>query len=104
MSVQGNLNVAGTTTTQDTETLLVKDNLVVTNADKADLLNLSGLAINKNASQTYGIMYDPTPTSDSVKLGLGSLDENNRFTFSESGNPVAVRSDSSLLVDGHLIK
>ena len=102
LSVQGNLNVAGTTTTQDTETLLVKDNIVVTNADKADLLNLSGLAINKNANQTYGIMYDPT--SDSVKLGLGSLDENNRFTFSESGNPVAVRSDSSLLVDGHLIK
>lgn len=102
LSVQGNLNVAGTTVTQDTETLLVKDNIVVTNSDKADLLNLSGLAINKNANQTYGIMYDPT--TDSVKLGLGSIDEAGKFTFSENGNPVAVRADSSLLVDGHLIK
>lgn len=102
LSVQGNLNVAGTTVTQDTETLLVKDNIVVTNSDKADLLNLSGLAINKNANQTYGIMYDPT--TDSVKLGLGSIDETGKFTFSENGNPVAVRADSSLLVDGHLIK
>lgn len=102
LSVQGNLNVAGTTVTQDTETLLVKDNIVVTNSDKADLINLSGLAINKNANQTYGIMYDPT--TDSVKLGLGSIDETGKFTFSENGNPVAVRADSSLLVDGHLIK
>ena len=102
LSVQGNLNVAGTTVTKDTETLLVKDNVIVTNSDKADLLNLSGLAINKNASQTYGIMYDPT--TDSVKLGLGSIDETGKFTFSENGNPVAVRADSSLLVDGHLIK
>lgn len=102
LSVQGNLNVAGTTVTQDTETLLVKDNIVVTNSDKAELLNLSGLAINKNANQTYGIMYDPT--TDSVKLGLGSIDETGKFTFSENGNPVAVRADSSLLVDGHLIK
>ena len=102
LSVQGNLNVAGTTVTQDTETLLVKDNIIVTNSDKADLVNLSGLAINKNANQTYGIMYDPT--TDSVKLGLGSIDETGKFTFSENGNPVAVRADSSLLVDGHLIK
>lgn len=102
LSIQGNLNVAGTTVTQDTETLLVKDNIIVTNSDKADLLNLSGLAINKNANQTYGIMYDPT--TDSVKLGLGSIDETGKFTFSENGNPVAVRADSSLLVDGHLIK
>ena len=47
-------------------------------------------------------MYDPT--TDSVKLGLGTIDETGKFTFSENGNPVAVRADSSLLVDGHLIK
>lgn len=102
LNIAGNLEVAGTTITKDAETLLIKDNVIVTNSDKQTLLNLSGLAINKNGNETYGIMYDPT--SDSVKLGLGSLDENNKFTFSESGNPVAVRSDSSLLVDGHLIK
>lgn len=102
LNIQGNLNVSGTTVTKDTETLLVKDNIVVTNSDKVELLNLSGLAINKNANQTYGIMYDPT--TDSVKLGLGSIDETGKFTFSENGNPVAVRADSSLFIDGHLIK
>lgn len=102
LNIQGNLNVSGTTVTKDTETLLVKDNIVVTNSDKVELLNLSGIAININANQTYGIMYDPT--TDSVKLGLGSIDETGKFTFSENGNPVAVRADSSLLIDGHLIK
>lgn len=102
LNIAGNLEVAGTTITKDAETLLIKDNVIVTNSDKQTLLTLSGLAINKNSNETYGIMYDPT--SDSVKLGLGSFDENNKFTFSESGNPVAVRSDSSLLIDGHLIK
>lgn len=102
LNIQGNLNVSGTTVTKDTETLLVKDNIVVTNSDKVELLNLSGLAINKNANQTYGIMYDPT--TDSVKLGIGSIDETGKFTFSENGNPVAVRADSSLFIDGHLIK
>ena len=102
LGIQGNLNVSGTTVTKDTETLLVKDNIIVTNSDKVELLNLSGLAINKNANQTYGIMYDPT--TDSVKLGLGSIDGTGKFTFSENGNPVAVRADSSLFIDGHLIK
>ena len=63
---------------------------------------MSGTESSKNANQTYGIMYDPT--TDSVKLGLGTIDETGKFTFSENGNPVAVRADSSLLVDGHLIK
>lgn len=103
VGVQGNLSVSGTITTKDTETLKVQDNVIVTNANKIDLLDLSGLAINKNDTQTYGIMYDVV--DDSVKLGLGSIDSAGKFTFNEGeGSPVATRSDSSLLTDNHLIK
>ena len=102
LAIQGNLNVAGTTTTLDTQTLLVKDNIIVTNSDKAELLNLSGLAINKNASETYGLMYDPA--DDTVKFGLGAVDWQGKFNFSETANAMAVRADSSLFVDGNLVK
>lgn len=103
VGVQGNLSVSGTITTKDTETLKVQDNVIVTNANKIDLLDLSGLAINKNNTQTYGIMYDVA--DDSVKLGLGSIDSNGKFNFNEGeGSPIATRSDSSLLTDNHLLK
>ena len=103
VGVQGNLSVSGTIITKDTETLKVQDNVIVTNANKIELLDLSGLAINKNDTQTYGIMYDAV--DDSVKLGLGSIDSDGKFTFNEGeGSPVATRSDSSSLTDNHLIK
>lgn len=103
LSVNGNLNVTGTTVTKDTESLLVKDNIIVTNAEKATLQQLSGLAINKNSTDTYGIMYDPN--EDSVKLGLGKLDDKNEFTFNEAeGSPVATRADNSTFTNNHLIK
>ena len=103
VGVQGNLSVSGTIITKDTETLKVQDNVIVTNANKIELLDLSGLAINKNDTQTYGIMYDAV--DDSVKLGLGSIDSDGKFTFNEGeGSPVATRSDSGSLTDNHLIK
>ena len=103
VGVQGNLSVSGTIITKDTETLKVQDNVIVTNANKIELLDLSGLAINKNDTQTYGIMYDVV--DDSVKLGLGSIDSYDKFTFNEGeGSPVATRSDSSSLTDNHLLK
>lgn len=103
VKVQGNAEVSGSVTVKETETLKVKDNIVITNADGIDLVDMSGLGIRKNSNYTYGIVYDPA--SDSVKLGLGKLDTTGKFTFNEGeGQPVAVRDDSSLLVDGHLIK
>ena len=103
LTVTNNFTVKGTTTTIDTQTLAVKDNTIVTNSGKEDLINLSGLAINKDKTDTYGIMYDPN--EDSVKLGLGKLDDNNEFSFNENeGNPVATRDDSSAFMNNHLIK
>lgn len=104
VAIQGDLTVSGTTTTEYEKQLLVEDNVIATNANKVDLKTLlSGLAINKNASATYGIMYDPV--DDTVKFGEGTLDENNKFVFKEGeGLPLAIRADSATFTDAHLVK
>lgn len=102
--IQGDLAVAGTTTTEKEKQLLVEDNVIATNSNKIDLKALlSGLAINKNVNATYGIMYDPT--DDTVKFGEGTLDEDNKFVFKAGeGKPLAIRADSSTFVDAHIVK
>lgn len=106
LAIQGDLTVAGTTTTETAQTLAVKDSVIVTNADGAELgATLSGIAIRKDGENTYGVMYDPS--GDSVKLGLGTLDSENRFTFNDGGTDgkaIATRADSSELNDGHLVR
>ena len=104
LAIQGDLTVAGTTKSEKTKTLMVEDNVIVTNANKVALQALlSGLAINKDANATYGIMYDPA--DDTVKFGQGVLDKGGKFTFSEGeGKPLAIRAQSTELNEGHLIK
>lgn len=104
LAITGNLTVSGTTTSESEKKLMVEANVIATNANKVDLQTLlSGLAINKNANSTYGIMYDPT--DDTVKFGEGVLDDNGKFTFNENeGHPLAIRADSSLFTDAHLVK
>lgn len=104
VSIQGDLTVSGTTTTEKEKQLLVEENVIATNANKVDLMTLlSGLAINKNASATYGIMYDPS--DDTVKFGEGVLDENRKFVFKDGeGLPLSVRADDSDFVEAHLVR
>lgn len=104
VTIQGDLTVAGTTTTETEKQLLVEANVIATNANKQPLgALLSGLAINKNANDTYGLMYDPT--DDTVKFGQGTLDTNSKFIFSENeGRPIAIRDDSDKFTDGHFVK
>ena len=104
LSVQGDLTVSGTTTTEHQKQLLVEDNVIVTNANKIDLQSLlSGIAINKNSDATYGIMYDPS--DDTVKFGQGTLNENNKFEFNANeGLPIAIRAQASDFTDAHLVK
>lgn len=103
LSIQGDLEVRGTTKTTEEETLNVKDAIVVTNADGADLsATLAGFVIRLNATECYGIIYDAS--SESVKLGKGKITDG-KFTFdSGEGNAVAIRADGTLMTDGHLIK
>lgn len=105
VDIQGNLTVIGTKTYVNVQSLGVKDAIIVTNIDGESLgVALSGLAIKKNSSKVYGLMYDPT--DDTVKFGEGHLDaENKHFTFSEyEGKPIATRADSKDLVEAHIIK
>lgn len=104
VAIQGNLTVSGTTTTEKEKQLLVEENIIATNANKVDLKTLlSGLAINKNTSATYGIMYDPA--DDTVKFGEGTLDANRKFVFKTGeGKPLAVRANSADFTDAHLVK
>ena len=62
--------------------------------------NLSlGSLVSKKGDITYGLTYD----GESFKLGEGTLGENG-FTFNEGeGLPIALRSDSNKLTDGHLV-
>lgn len=103
LAVQGNLTVTGETTTEKQKTLDVEDNFIYTNANKVELTALlSGLAIYKNGTDIYAIAYDPA--TDSVKLGLGTRDEQGVFHFNTGeGSPVAVRTDSADLTDNHII-
>lgn len=97
----GNLTVQGTTITEDAETIMSKANVIVTNSEGAPLTQLSGIGIRTNATPVYGIMYDPG--DDTVKLGEGTLDANNEFTFnSGEGTAVATRADSAMWTNGHL--
>lgn len=97
----GNLTVQGTTITEDAETIMSKANVIVTNSEGAPLTQLSGIGIRTNATLVYGIMYDPG--DDTVKLGEGTLDANNEFTFnSGEGTAVATRADSTVWTNGHL--
>lgn len=104
VTIQGNLTVSGTTITESEQQLAVKENVIVTNADKVNLQALlSGLAINKNSSATYGIMYDPA--DDTVKFGEGTLNANRKFVFKAGeGHPLAIRADSSQFTDAVLVK
>lgn len=104
VTIQGDLTVTGTTTTEKEKQLLVEDNVIATNSNKVDLKALlSGLAINKNANATYGIMYDPT--DDTVKFGEGTLDADNKFVFKTGeGHPLAIRADSANFTDAHLVR
>lgn len=103
LSIQGDLEVRGTTKTTEEETLNVKDSIVVTNSSGADLSStLAGFVIRLNATDCYGIIYDAS--SESVKLGKGKITDG-KFTFnSGEGNAVAIRADGSLMTNGHLVK
>lgn len=104
LAIQGDLTVAGTTKSEKTKTLMVEDNVIVTNANKVALQALlSGIAINKDANATYGIMYDPA--DDTVKFGQGTLDKGGKFTFNASeGQPLAIRAQAAGFTEAHLVK
>lgn len=104
LTITQNLTVQGVTTTHESQILTVKDPLIVTNTDKATLSDYGGLLINTNASNTYGLVYDPS--TGTVKLGLGTYNSTTKkFVFgSGEGLPIVIRDDSTTWTNGHYAK
>lgn len=101
--ITGDLTVNGTQHINNTENLNVENAMIYSNANGATLAANGGIGIKKDATDVYGIVYDPT--SDSVKLGLGESDTNGVFTFNENeGQPVAIRDNSSKFTNNNLVK
>ena len=101
--ITGDITVQGTTNINDTETLQVKDNFIVTNSDGATLAGYSGLIIRTNSTKSYVIIYDPA-NGGTVKLGLGIYNETEgTFTFDAGeGLPIAVRAQDTSWNDARI--
>ena len=102
ISITGNLTIQGQTYTQSNETLRIADNIIELNSNKQNNSTaLSGIAINKDANSTYGIMYNPS--TNTVDLGEGKT-ENGVFQFNENeGAPLAIRDNSDNIADGAIM-
>ena len=101
--VQGDLTVQGTTTTTETESLIVHDNLIVTNSEGVALTNPSGLAIKIDATNAYGIVYDPTVDQKGIKLLAGTINEQNELVPSSGEDSlVATRANSTTFTEDHI--
>lgn len=98
----GDLTVQGQTFTQDNETIRIADNIIELNSNKENnSTTLSGIAINKDGMDTYGIMYNPT--TNTVDLGEGKT-VGGVFEFNENeGSPLAVRDNSDNIADGAIM-
>lgn len=101
--VQGDLTVQGTTTTTETESLVVHDNLIITNSEGSALTNPSGLAIKIDATNAYGIVYDPTVDQKGIKLLAGTINEQNELVPSAGEDSlVATRANSTTFTEDHI--
>lgn len=100
--VQGNLTVQGTTITKDAESLVVQDNVIVTNSNGTTLTDLSGLFIKTGATGGYAVVYDPT--KDAVILGEGTIDGSNVVTIQASERKAIVtRQDGDTFTDKNIV-
>jgi cytoskeletal protein CcmA (bactofilin family) len=118
LDVGGNLNLKGKPIAQNMETLLVKDNIIVTNSSGAGF-SLSGIVMrtsrpdenNPSAPiEAYGILYSPDDTA--VMIGRGTLTEISNvttgavtyeFEFAEDeALPLAARSEFNNIKDGYI--
>ena len=105
LSINGNLFVNGTTTTVNHENITVNSAVIITNNNGADLsTTLSGIAIKTGTdNQAYGIMFSKAE-DDSVLLGLGTVAEDNSFSYSAGeGSPLAIRDDSRSMRSGYIL-
>lgn len=89
-----NLYVKDTMYTVEQQTLIVKDNIIVTNAIDGATSTASGLVINKGNGEAYAILYMPEgDAGDAVYIGEGTL------TFTQNST-TGVITDVSFTYNG----
>lgn len=99
--IQGNLSISGGNTITSTETLKIKDNIIVANSTGVELIEKAGFVIRVGEDDAYGIMYDPI--DDGVKIGLGGFDLNWRFVY-KPGEAQLLATRADTITDGHIPK
>jgi hypothetical protein len=102
-TIQGNLVVRGTTTTVNSQTLEVADNLItVAKGNTAALTNWAGIVVPKyDGTNTGALVYDSTGTAYVGDVTLGT---DGQISDSSSLVPLLGRAASWALTDGHLLK
>lgn len=103
VTITGNFNVNGTTTTIDSTTLRVKDKLIEIAKDNSVALTTpAGLITPKyDGTNNGGIVYDSTGTAF---VGDITLDSNGNVDVTKSDlQPIATRNDYSAYTTDHIV-
>lgn len=85
LTITGNLNLSGAASQIDTEQLMVRDAVIVANADGEDVVELTGFVIHTRANYGLAIAYDPRQTNaHELLFGEVSKVRNGKYSFNQS--------------------
>jgi len=101
MTVLGDLDVRGTTTTVHAESVSTKEKYIALNTDATTLIGTAGFVVLKgNGTDAIGIVYDAT--DGFLKLGDGTY-SNGTFTFG-AGQAERLATIEENVTDGNLVE
>ena len=103
VTIEGDLQVKGSTVTLETETLKVSDNYVVVNTDAVKGIT-SGIVIRTAHNiywNAYGIVYNPL--TDSVDIGEGEYLDDGSFYF-DSAQMQSIATRAQNIPDGAILR
>lgn len=105
LTVRGTLTTLGGSVSEIHETIKVKNNIIVLREGATTApTTSSGLVINIDKTNAYGITYEPS--TDSVNLSYGQLSsDGTEFIVDKTqSNPIIIRDDSDSITNGNIIK
>lgn len=85
LTITGNLNLSGAASQIDTEQLMVRDAVIIANADGEDVVELTGFVIHTGKNSGLAIAYDPRQT-DFHELLFGEVykDRAGKYQFNQN--------------------
>lgn len=95
LTIQGNLNVSGTTTTVNSETVTIADNIIVLNSNETGTpTQNAGIEVERGTETNYQFLFNET--SDTFEIGMvGSLQAVATRQNIPTNNGVAVWDDAN---------